>query len=1318
MLDTENRGDLSPSVKTNDASIPGESRRGGTTQSKSSQKGKRRQPPSSALEVSVQTSTWINESHGLFDYEAAPRDQVKQNFSFVSEGIDEKEVYRVYRIGSRISVTKGLKLPGNSGGSSGRIRCLLQISRNGDGELFVSPPERHARVITPAQIGSAPGTAQRSRSASQSHTPSALVRETANAASSRPSQSGSKAPQQNSALAVEEEALESAAAEFVAAANAAAAAASSSSSSAAAAGRHAGGAQSGASSSSALPPGVRAGPSSSSSSAQGGGAGLPLPLHEAAPGPTRSLMLAEAPAPSRLDSVGTERHSVPLAHPKGLSVRGSGRDKDREKDQSSAGAAGAGAIGVSFSSSSAAAGAASSTVNVPLASSRRNDHEFSALVVPPAPPASAASARPSSGPLQRGSFPPFPPGLSSAEPSGEQMAEEIPPVPVPGELELAREITGRTETMPVHRRNSRPSLSSFLWRSGENAPERTPAPSPTDEEAGDHVGDGGGEHHLSIHQEYEVPLSLVAVHMPVRQDRHGGRRKTIGGRNHKGNIYTHVALRGEHPNTTMPPSLGVHTGSAATAGLSTSAGGSALGRSRSAEPLQAPKTEREKGLANRQKSLPSDKGSSAEILIAPATHPLEGDPSPSVPFRPGLTKRPAVTIPSPPRFSSAASAEPRHPEALKEGGARDGSSSAREAVSVSASHRRDPVFEPGPLRRARSEDRPEHASPLPLPPRRVEIGGDNDPTPAALASIAETPEPPASLQHPHPDSQHVSAHAHHQQQQQQQQGGAGRHATPPSHSRASSRGGAGLDTEHAAGTGVGGGLADRLWIVVNSLPKKRVFLSTDDVVKLGRHRLRVKDVVMSDTQPRSLDVNTGIVRQPPPSSLHLQRQTSGHSGLGAASSSSRNHGGGNGPVSLRHALGMDRDRDASHQSEGEAREGSLRFHRDAEERERRDSPPPELPRSSSENLTARLSGSRSFTPGAGGRERERLHQEFSGASPSPTDAEPPACRICLGDEDTPECPLIAPCRCAGSMQWVHLPCLRHWVRGRLNIPIQVRNAAANNERNGEEEGEAADVDMAEEVLGEGTTFTDARAFCWRPLNCELCKTPYPTMVECYGRTLELLHIPRPRAPYIVFESAVRAPNGQRNTDGSLSLQRHLYFLSFHEKDQIKVGRAHDALLRLPDISISRHHATLRVETRDSQGRPRDTGRVLASEGLTEGALGARHQREYRQEMNRQAAAAVASGHPEGLAVHLELVERGSKFGSLIASKGPVKVPKNAAISIQVGRTVIRIGSRPQRFFGRHTFRLRQLFCGCNNEDLMEDADDLEVTVERQQRVAT
>ena len=43
--------------------------------------------------------------------------------------------------------------------------------------------------------------------------------------------------------------------------------------------------------------------------------------------------------------------------------------------------------------------------------------------------------------------------------------------------------------------------------------------------------------------------------------------------------------------------------------------------------------------------------------------------------------------------------------------------------------------------------------------------------------------------------------------------------------------------------------------------------------------------------------------------------------------------------------------------------------------------------------------------------------------------EPPACRICLDSEPAG---LFRPCKCKGSMQWVHVDCLNHWRKSSAN----------------------------------------------------------------------------------------------------------------------------------------------------------------------------------------------------------------------------------------------------------------------------------------------
>ena len=80
-------------------------------------------------------------------------------------------------------------------------------------------------------------------------------------------------------------------------------------------------------------------------------------------------------------------------------------------------------------------------------------------------------------------------------------------------------------------------------------------------------------------------------------------------------------------------------------------------------------------------------------------------------------------------------------------------------------------------------------------------------------------------------------------------------------------------------------------------------------------------------------------------------------------------------------------------------------------------------------------------------------ESASGANQS----ELPVCRICLMEESEVDNPLFAPCKCAGSMRFIHHGCLKTWF-GNKRI-MKVSNIVTT--------------------------------YFWKNLECELCKTPYP-----------------------------------------------------------------------------------------------------------------------------------------------------------------------------------------------------------------------------------
>lgn len=73
--------------------------------------------------------------------------------------------------------------------------------------------------------------------------------------------------------------------------------------------------------------------------------------------------------------------------------------------------------------------------------------------------------------------------------------------------------------------------------------------------------------------------------------------------------------------------------------------------------------------------------------------------------------------------------------------------------------------------------------------------------------------------------------------------------------------------------------------------------------------------------------------------------------------------------------------------------------------------------------------------------------------------EEPICRICLS-EDEPGNPIIAPCKCIGSVKYIHLNCIQEWLEGKKHK--------------------------------KETDFVNS--YIWRGLECEICKTFYNDLI--------------------------------------------------------------------------------------------------------------------------------------------------------------------------------------------------------------------------------
>lgn len=148
------------------------------------------------------------------------------------------------------------------------------------------------------------------------------------------------------------------------------------------------------------------------------------------------------------------------------------------------------------------------------------------------------------------------------------------------------------------------------------------------------------------------------------------------------------------------------------------------------------------------------------------------------------------------------------------------------------------------------------------------------------------------------------------------------------------------------------------------------------------------------------------------------------------------------------------------------------------------------------------------------------------------------CRICLlegaGEDGEENDPLIRPCQCKGSIEFVHLGCLRHWIKGRLSLSDK-----------------------------------PSGSYFYKALTCELCRTLYPAYIDTGSGRETLVEVPQTKAPFIVLENMVR--DSQQHTS------RGLHVISLADNKLLKLGRGHESDIRIADVSISRCHATVRFQ---------------------------------------------------------------------------------------------------------------------------------------------
>ena len=129
-----------------------------------------------------------------------------------------------------------------------------------------------------------------------------------------------------------------------------------------------------------------------------------------------------------------------------------------------------------------------------------------------------------------------------------------------------------------------------------------------------------------------------------------------------------------------------------------------------------------------------------------------------------------------------------------------------------------------------------------------------------------------------------------------------------------------------------------------------------------------------------------------------------------------------------------------------------------------------------------------------------------------------------------------PCKCAGSVGFIHFECLKNWLNTKMNKK------------------------ESDHLI----------SMYWKTFECEICKQAYPYLFKVGPRIYKLVEIQQPKncGYFMVMESLPLEKNTSRT----------IHILGFSpQKEHFNMGRGHESEVRVNDISVSRCHAIIKYK---------------------------------------------------------------------------------------------------------------------------------------------
>ena len=149
----------------------------------------------------------------------------------------------------------------------------------------------------------------------------------------------------------------------------------------------------------------------------------------------------------------------------------------------------------------------------------------------------------------------------------------------------------------------------------------------------------------------------------------------------------------------------------------------------------------------------------------------------------------------------------------------------------------------------------------------------------------------------------------------------------------------------------------------------------------------------------------------------------------------------------------------------------------------------------------------------------------------------PICRICYSHSSDMENPLISPCKCNGSLKYIHYKCLKHCIEVNLTKRIE----------------------------------QNYKYYFWKNYSCEICKEEYPKYIKLKDSLYPLVDLEIGFSAYITCDYALYDDSKKKTS------RKGILIIKINEdkdEDVITVGRSQNNRVKLKDISVSRCHCNI------------------------------------------------------------------------------------------------------------------------------------------------